>query len=1532
MFLFWGPESICFYNDAYRLSLGNDGKHPSMLGQPGDRAFPEAWPIIHPLIVQVLAGGEATWSEDRLIPIYRNGSIEDVYWTFSYSPVNDESGHPAGVFVTCAETTDKVNTLKRLEESNRRYFNNIMQSPVAMCVFQGKDHIVETVNDLMLELWGKEAWQVIDKPIFEGLPEAKGQGLEALLDSVYATGERFTANERPVDLPRHGKIERTYITFVYEAMREPDGTISGIVATANDVTAEVTARHRVEEINDRLTFAIDAGEMGTFDYNPVTNKFTANDRLKDWFGLEHDTEIDLSHALAAIDDKDRNRVMQAITASLDYTGGGRYDTEFLIIHPVTKAERIVRAKGKATFGDDQKAIRLNGTLHDITREEYAKQDLAASRKNLEMAIEIGELGTYSVDLISDQATYSQKIMDWFGTDDPHMPIREMLSRILPDDFDRIDSAIDRSLMGIDGGSQDFVYRVVNPRDHLLRYLHATGRVVFENGVAVSVSGLIQDITKDEIAKQALAESRKNLQLAIEIGELGTYSVNFITGLTTFSQHIMDWFGFDDPHLPMTDIVPMIMPEDQTLVRESMARSMADESSAKHDFTYRVIHPIDGTLRYLHSSGQVFFENGKPTVLSGLIENVTERILAQQTLEENEQKFRSLVLSAPFALALYVGEEMRIELANQTIIDIWGKGNDVIGKLFTDVLPELKGQKVFEQILDVFHTGESFHIQNQPLDLVVDGKRGTYYFNYNFTPIFDAEGKVFAVMNTGVDLTDLNVAKKKIEESEERFRSNVKQAPLGITIFRGPDFIVELANETYLLLVDRKESEFVGRPLFDSLPEVEEVVRPLLTGVFTTGEPFYATDFPVTLHRYGRDELTYFNLAYQPLREQDGTVSGIMVVATEVTKSVEAKLLLEESEKRFRNLVMSSSVPMAVLRGHDFVIEMSNAAMCETIWSKKPEDVLGYKMLDIFPELESQRYPDMLRRVLNEGITLKGSESIVDLSGDEGLRRLYVDFEYSPLTDKDGTTTGIMVTANDVTAKVEARQKVENAEITLRLAAEATELATWELDLVEGGMIHSPRLPEIFGRDRSSRVSHATVRGHVHPEDIHEIVERAYDLAMETGIYKYTARIVKPDGEIGWIDTRGKVVYDKDNKPVKLIGTVRDITEERYHQQQLEEREQKFRLLADSMPQMIWTGDAEGHLNYFNRSVYEYGRLSPEEIDGGGWLQIVHPDDREENMRVWMESVTTGRDFLFEHRFRRYDGEYRWQLSRAIPQLGPDDTIQMWVGTSTDIHDQKAFTSELERQVTERTSELEQKNKELENINAELKSFVYISSHDLQEPLRKIQTFAGRLAETESSTLSDNAMNYLGKMQNSATRMRRLIEDLLAYSRLSVTEQVFENIEISDIILDVKEELKENLQDKRANIVIEDSCKLKVIPFQFHQLFFNLISNSLKFSVPDRDPDIHIRCEAVKGDKVINHKLVDGRDYCHIVYRDNGIGFDPGFSEKIFEVFQRLHPKEKYEGTGIGLAIVRKVVENHNGLISATGVVDRGATFDIYIPF
>jgi two-component system CheB/CheR fusion protein len=227
--------------------------------------------------------------------------------------------------------------------------------------------------------------------------------------------------------------------------------------------------------------------------------------------------------------------------------------------------------------------------------------------------------------------------------------------------------------------------------------------------------------------------------------------------------------------------------------------------------------------------------------------------------------------------------------------------------------------------------------------------------------------------------------------------------------------------------------------------------------------------------------------------------------------------------------------------------------------------------------------------------------------------------------------------------------------------------------------------------------------------------------------------------------------------------------------------------------------------------------------------------------------------------------------------------------------------------------------------------VYVYSHDLQEPLRKLQIFSGIILEKEKQNLSEKGKNYFKLMQQSGQRMQQLIQDLLAFSRLRVAERIFEDTYLEVIIEEVKIEFKEIILQKKAIIELDDKCTLKTIPFQFRQLMQNLISNALKFSNPDKPPLIKIKCHKVKNIKPNVKGLIPRKEYCHISISDNGIGFEKKFSDKIFEVFQKLHGKEEYAGTGIGLAIVKKIVDNHKGVITAKSELNKGTIFDIYIP-
>jgi signal transduction histidine kinase len=240
--------------------------------------------------------------------------------------------------------------------------------------------------------------------------------------------------------------------------------------------------------------------------------------------------------------------------------------------------------------------------------------------------------------------------------------------------------------------------------------------------------------------------------------------------------------------------------------------------------------------------------------------------------------------------------------------------------------------------------------------------------------------------------------------------------------------------------------------------------------------------------------------------------------------------------------------------------------------------------------------------------------------------------------------------------------------------------------------------------------------------------------------------------------------------------------------------------------------------------------------------------------------------------------------------------------------------------------------QLVRSNLELGQFAHVASHDLQEPLRKIQSFSDRIVEKDGANLSEVTRDYFIRMKNAANRMQVLIDNLLSYSRINKSELNHQKVDLNMLLHRTKEELRHSIEEKKAVITSDKLPVMRVTEFQFQQLFSNLLSNSIKYQHAGNIPHVKISYEIVKGENNVATAFANGAGRFHkISFTDNGIGFDPQYSEKIFELFQRLHGRSEYSGTGIGLTICKKIVQNHNGIITASGQLGKGSTFDIYIP-
>lgn len=519
---------------------------------------------------------------------------------------------------------------------------------------------------------------------------------------------------------------------------------------------------------------------------------------------------------------------------------------------------------------------------------------------------------------------------------------------------------------------------------------------------------------------------------------------------------------------------------------------------------------------------------------------------------------------------------------------------------------------------------------------------------------------------------------EIETSEQKFRNIVAQAPVAITILQGADFVVELANDAYLQIIDKTHSSFAGRPFFESLPELEgQGIRELLTGVLTSGQAYYGNELGVELFRYGKKEKRYFNFVYHALAGTNGKPYGVMVVANDITEQIVIRHQVEESARQFGNLIKQSPVAMAIFRGRDMVIEMANDVLLNKIWRRNIEDVKGRKLLDVFPELVNQPFPGLLLKVYTTGIPHMQTEAEAFIyHADNGLQRYYLDFEYAPLFETDGTISGIIITVIDVTEKVEIRHKIEDAELRLRLANEAAQLGTFDWDLDNEEFSQSARVSEIFGFNRNQQVTHQQFINSFHPQD-KPIRDKAVERSRENGSnLAYEVRIIWPNGTIHWIRTYGKVVF-KNGRPSRMYGTVQDVTNEKELFNLSSENEDRLRIALDSAELGTW----DLHLNpvsifYSPRLSQIFGYSEFKELSSQEFSDHIHPEDLQMVIDAHQLAMKSGL-LSYEARIVWKDGSIHWIRCSGKTMYNENQQPYRMLGIVMDITREKNTTREIE---------------------------------------------------------------------------------------------------------------------------------------------------------------------------------------------------------------------------------------------------------------
>jgi PAS domain S-box-containing protein len=929
---------------------------------------------------------------------------------------------------------------------------------------------------------------------------------------------------------------------------------------------------------------------------------------------------------------------------------------------------------------------------------------------------------------------------------------------------------------------------------------------------------------------------------------------------------------------------------------------------------------------------------KPFSAKELLARIRSQLNLKAAMIQASEQIKNVFEQAPVAVCLFKGENYIAEIVNENMLRLWGMARrEVINRPIFDSLPEVRKEGYEELLHFVYTTGERYIGTEQKVTLFRDGKPEPIFVNFTFEPYRESDGTISGVMVIAVEVTEQVLNRKKLEENNKQLQyaaalaENIVDAVISTsTIAEG--YHITSWNKGAENVYGWKAEEVIGRPAreilstqFLSESEIQSWQKQLDENGYWNG---------VVKQKTKSGSLIWINATISYVKDENGNVLGAVAVNRDISRQKEIDEKIKIIQKQLQLTI--ENVPAAVyLHDSNGAILYLNKTGQSTI-----EKIIGqeFKIGDDLDALIKKSVGKVEYEMENgEPLTDKDYPfNVVKQTGKEHELLIRREFKetgevnwflnrVTPLLDDENNIQFILSTSTDYTTIKQAAERIKESEERYATTVMASDLGLWDYDAQKRILIASGDMAEIYGLSSNEEYNINQVFESIHPDDLSE--QQDFYNKITAGkipdAFEMEYRIIqKNSGELRWIRSKGRAFFEENGSLYRTVGTVADITERKSAEEKLKESERRFRTLAETLPQLVWITDASGRQEFASVRWKEYSGIEPE--DEKSWNEIVHPYDQGIIGREWKKSLESGVFYKAEVRLKNKAGEYRWHFVQGEPIKNEEGKIIKWIGAFTDIHDQKTLREKLENLVSERT-------KELQRSNEDLQQFAHVASHDLKEPVRKVMTFGNRLKEEFGSQLSQKANTYLSKIESSAIRMYSMIDGVLLYSSLDAMEQTKELIDLNELIQNIVTDLEVVIEEKNATIKFGNLPEIEGTPILIYQLFYNLVNNALKFTSPGVEPIIELTETSVNRNDNSIPGMHKGVEFIQLTLKDNGIGFTNDMADKIFGTFTRLHAKDRYEGTGLGLALCRKIVERHKGKIYAEGIEGKGAAFHVFLP-
>jgi PAS domain S-box-containing protein len=991
------------------------------------------------------------------------------------------------------------------------------------------------------------------------------------------------------------------------------------------------------------------------------------------------------------------------------------------------------------------------------------------------------------------------------------------------------------------------------------------------------------------------------------------------------------YGQDELNELAEGAIPTLLHEED---REGFTRHLEELKETRdgetRTFKYR-IKDRDGKYRWLSSYESVFKrdEQGRVVQTIGITLDVDQEQKVSEALRENENLYRQA--------------EAITHLGNYTW-DLTTKDLKWSNELYRMYGLEPQSQKMTSAFIKRFNHPDDDQMveasvqrsleERTPFDfhyriILHNGTQKILHARGNLIP--DASGVPAHILGTVLDVTERQNLIDRLKQSEAVYKQAEALANMGNWSWDLKSGHLEWTDQLYRIYGLEPQSEELNIDRFLSFvhPDDREYVKG------GTGDDFEDNILDYTFRIITTEGRTkVLRSVAQVYRDENGKAIRIVGTERDITEKQNLIARLQESEKL-------SKQAQSLARLGNWTLNVKSE---EFLWSDEMYNIYELdtseqmdfeKWLGFLPAEDRKSMLDYYQQCLRDKKTYDRIHRIVLRNGK--IKTIHRKAEF--ICDENGVPVKMIGTTQDVTEEHRVQQELKDNQTFIRKIADATPSIIASYNVNTGKYVFiSEGLEKLLGYHRLHVMEHGVnfLMEIIHPDDIGPMMEKNAKAIQEVNehpqkndlVIEFTYRMRHSNGHYRWFHTYG-TIFDRnaEGQVEHVLNISLDVTDQVGALEKIKEQEHFIQQIADASPTILYLYNVETQsIQYINREIFfVLGYQSDEIIDAGEHVTetLYHPEDhhllpgRRQSTKTFQQVDSM---IQYECRMKNKDDEWRWLLVREIVfKTDEEGNILQILGAALDINRRK----EMEKTILQNTMLLEQSN-------ASLEEFAYVASHDLKEPLRKISTFGDRLVTTQLNNLAPDGKIYLQKIVDASQRMQIMINDLLSISMIT-GNTAFEKFSLAAIFEETLQTLEHKIEQQNAIITSDVLPEAKIIASQFRQLFQNLLSNSLKFVRPGVQPRIRVGYRLLGAQDMTHYQLAPAEHYHELTFSDNGIGFEIEFAGKIFAIFQRLHGRSEYEGSGIGLAICKKIVEHHGGIIYATGIPDEGATFTIILP-